>query len=202
MDTVETPDLTALEERTYRASIDHGLIDVVLGGYFVVLGAALSLEWFRYSGLIGGLAGGFAFPLGLVLRRALVDPRLGHVRLNPSRRARVRLAPAVAVGALCAVILAGFWVAGRRAEFTVYPGFIPAMAFAAPIALAGYVLGIRRMYLYGALLLIERAVDASSGPPFEFLYWPSGLVIAAAGLFVLRRFLSRYPLPTGAGADA
>lgn len=199
---MDTSDLAALEERTYLASIDHGLIDITIGGFFMVLGGVLSLELFGYVGLVVGLASGLAFPLVMALRRSIVAPRLGYARLRADRRLRIRWAPVAAAGAMGVVILAGFRVWGQRAEFAVFPGFIPAMVFVVPIAVAGYILGIRRMYFYGALLLIERVLDASWGPPFEFMYWPSGLVMAVTGLFVLRRFLDRHPLPTGAGADA
>jgi hypothetical protein len=198
---MDSPDLAALERRTYRESFDHGLIDILLGGYLVVLGLQLSFK-LGPMGLVGGLMGGAAFPIGYALRKALVEPRIGYVKFSPARRSRVRWGPCIAAALMVAIILIGIWAIGRRAEFYLFPGFFPAIVFALPIAVCGYFLEIQRMYLYGAMLVLERWLDAASGEPFEWMYWPSGLIIAAIGFVVLARFLRRYPLLHGVNKGA
>ena len=190
-------ELADLERRTYRAAADDGLADILLGAFLVFLGAAIGRET-PYAGLLGGLAAAFAFTIWKTLRRTLVEPRAGYVRLQPARSRRIRLAQCLAAVAMALVIAAGLWFTdGGRATDTWFPG----LAFAIPVAIVGYFAELDRWYFYAAAIMVERLVDSWAGGPADWLFWPSGTLIALAGAVMLLRFLRRYPRREGSGSE-
>lgn len=190
-------ELTDLERRTYRAAVDDGLADVLLGAFLVVLGVVLTLD-VRYAGLFGGLAGALAVGSWRGLRSTIAEPRVGYVRLQPARSRRIRLGQCFAVVAMALVIAAGLWFAdGGRATDTWLPGLV----FAIPVAVAGYFAELDRWYFYAAAIMVERLLDSLGGGPVDWLFWPSGALIAVAGSILLLRFLQRYPRRPGNAAE-
>ena len=192
-----TNELADLEHRTYRTAADDGLADVLLGAFLVVLGLAVG-EDIPYGGLLGGLAGSLAVTGWISLRRTFIEPRVGYVRLAPTRSRRVRLAACLGAVAMALVIAVGIaFTDGGPATDTWFPGLV----FAVPIAVAGYYAELNRWYWYAAAIMVERFVDSLSGRPVDWLFWPSGAIIAMVGTVMLLRFLRRYPRKAHSGAD-
>ena len=190
---MDSEQLAELERRTYRAAYDDGLWDILLGVHLVVLGIGISAGLGPRNGWLGGLTGGLAFPVWLLLRKTITEPRVGYVRLHPTRIAKLRRRPFVVFALMLLILALGVWVS---------QGF-GSLVYSVPFAAAGYLFEVRRFYLYAGLIALERALDSASGTPHDWMYWPSGLVMVGSGLLVLASFLRRYPAkPKGVGADA
>lgn len=182
-------ELRELEQRTFRAAVDDGFWDILLGMHFVIIGTSISagLET-PLIGAIGGAFGASILPLHWYLRRALITPRIGHFRLNEARRSRIRWAHFVAVALIVVVVItAGLWLNDR------FPGLFPMLVFVLPLAACGYFLEIRRHYFYAAVLAIERSLDAASGSPYDWMFWPTGVIVIATGAIVIAQFFKQYP---------
>lgn len=77
------------------------------------------------------------------------------------------------------------------------------LVFAAPLAVAGYLLEMRRLYAYSVLILLERALDYAVGARWEWPFWPSGAAITLSALLVLSRFMRQHPVRVNeVGSDA
>jgi hypothetical protein len=96
---------------------------------------------------------------------------------------------------MVATILAGVWLGGQPYTNLVFP----ARVFAVPLVAAAFWLEIPRLYAYAGIIAAERALDALSGGPHDWVLWPSGLLITVTGVQLLAAFLRRFP--AGAGAD-
>jgi hypothetical protein len=191
-------ELSKLEHRTYRLVADDGLADIMLGAFLLFFGLALARS-LPYAGLLGGALGALALSAWRPLRKRVVEPRVGYVRLTEGRAARIRLAQCLAALAMVLVIAAALWFTdGGRAADTWLPG----LAFAGPVVIVGYIADLGRWYFYAAVMMGERFIDSLSGGPVDWLFWPSGAVVAVAGAVVLVCFLQRYPRGRGDDAQA
>jgi hypothetical protein len=188
-----TNDLASLERRTYQ-TFDDGLADILLGGFLTVVGVIMSFELDVNVGLVSGLLAAAAFPAWRALRRAIAEPRVGYVRLLAARSRRVNLGQCVGAAAMAAIILYGvFFTDGGRDVDTWFPGLV----FAIPLAVLGYFADLPRWYWYAAIIMLERLADSWSAGPSEWLFWPSGAIIAICGASALARFMQRYPRKNG-----
>lgn len=183
-------ELASLERRTYRTT-DDGIADILVGVFFMAVGIAMSFERGLNVGIVSGLLAAAAFPVWRGLRRGIAEPRVGYVRLHAARSRRMRLGQCVGAAAMAAIILVGvFFTDGGRQVDTWFVGLV----YAVPLAVVAYFADLPRWYAYAGVIMIERAADSLSGGPHEWLFWPSGVIIAAIGAVVLARFLRRYPI--------
>ena len=186
-------DLASLERRTYK-TFDDGIADILIGVFLVIVGVIMSFELGVNVGLVSGLLAAAAFPAWRALRRGIAEPRVGYVRLLAARSSRLKLGQCVGAAVMAAIILLGvFFTDGGRAVDTWFPGLV----FAIPLAVVGYFADLPRWYGYAAVIMLERVADAMSAGPNEWLFWPSGAIIALCGANVLARFVQRYPRKNG-----
>jgi hypothetical protein len=143
------------EQRAFRATLDHGLWDLLLGCctlVFVIV-PFLSSRWgdFWSSFLLVPVFGIAYFALGW-LKRAIVTPRVGVVEFRPPRLARLRRFNVILVVAMTLALTLGLLSASNIS----WPGWVHAASFALVVlmafGIAAYFLGFARLYLYGALL--------------------------------------------------
>ena len=149
-------------------------------------------------GIFGGLAAALAFTIWQALRRTVVEPRVGYVRLQPARSRRIRgLRPSYRCRCDGARDCRGF-LAHRRRPSDGY--LVPGYRVRDPRCHCGLLRGA------GSLVFLCRRdhgrasfVDSWYGGPADWLFWPSGTIIVIAGAVMLLRFLRRYPGRVGDG---
>lgn len=168
---MENDDLKALERRVYLASSDDGLWDVVLAAFVAMFALApllsTSLGDFWSVAVFVPFWGAVYLAVSLV-RRLLLTPRLGSVRLGRARMARLRRFALVMVAVNLAALVAGFVAAFQAPTSGWWPTVELALMPLVFLSLAAYLLEIRRFFVYGLIL----SVAAVAGE----LLWQEGLV--------------------------
>ena len=189
-------DLDAMERDAYRAWWSDGILDIYLGVSLLWIGAMWT--WINdLSGIAGVFPAIFVAPM-LATHRRFVETRLGHVEWRPARRGWERRNQLLMLAAGTALLLLGVLtyvlVQGSvSGGLGLAPGILAWLLALLAIGLA-FVLDARRMLLYATVLSISGTVvvllQAEPG-------WPMlacGAVATVTGLFMLRRFVDRYPV--------
>jgi hypothetical protein len=214
MDTNPTPppnldaELSRAQRRTVQYWFQDGLVEVFVGGTFLLLAlyiTAMGVLPGPVAGMMGGLLPAafllIYFAGQHLVRRAkegLVYPRTGYIsyeRSSPLRRGTSAVAGAV-VAALFVVLI-------RKAPSL--EAWIPAMN---GLFIAALLLLLNRSARLSRLSLVS-AVAAVAGLVLALAGWPTGLaisalfaivgaVMAATGATALRRYLRHAPPPEGA----
>lgn len=192
------PELSRLEERLQRERFSDGSVDLIVAAALLAL---THYFWWRepYGIILMGVAGPLAWRL---LRRSVVEPRLGRVRPSALRAEKQRSAGRRIGVASAGALLLGVWIfltlgglEGRVPDFAREVRLPFGGLFAAFIALWGFSLGQVRVVAYGAVVLVAFLaawpLGGYSALPMT-LAAASGLVLALA-LLRLRRFLAAYP---------
>lgn len=197
--------LGELERQSYRSRWKDGTLDLTGGLGVLAVGGSWSFEVFWGVGVLWPLLMGFWF----VLRRQLVEPRIGRVRFRRERRETEKsgIQGSVLLGAgllLIVLVFQVFQVRSGGGFGTWLQAWIPALpcALLALMALIVFALtGLGRFVVYAALLLITASVatplEVEPGPQMLI----AGGIITLAGLLRFARFLSGHPLPAAEGED-
>lgn len=190
--------LGQLERRTYRLVVDHGVFDVLIGGFLVAIGLMLHAD-LDYMPVVAFLLGAVAHHEA---RRRLIEPRIGHVRLRSDRSARMK---AWRWSTLATLVVAVFGVLALRGLGWIdYPeGARPLIVtgcLALPLALAAGLFGIRRWFIHAAVVLAGGVVEWWGGLAYGSSWYFSGGVVVLIGLVLLVRFLAANPVADG-GSD-
>jgi hypothetical protein len=189
--------LDKLEQRAWTAYFEDGLIDICLGLYLLGGGIRMLADNVWYNLLV--LGGILVLAIG---KRFITYPRLGRVKFGPSRRIRNRKAlVATAVAIIASFVLIVFVLTGRapsRAVTAPVFGF----GFILLFGLIAYFTEFSRLYFYAFLLgitwyLIELR-DNSVGPIASLI---AGGIALVVGIFMLGRFIRRYPVLGRGEAD-
>jgi hypothetical protein len=196
--------LRDLERNMYRASIQDGILDIQIGCMLLIfvlpiyLGPKLGDFW---SSVVF-LPLWFLVIYGLrAYRKKVVQPRIGRIQYGTFRKKRLqRVNIIILIVNLIALILGLFsfiqfkelsgWVISARFSIILLIGF----------SLAGYMLEIPRIYLYGILIsaapmigeyLYQNLGFSHHGFPITFGFLSAVLVLT--GLVILFRLLKKYP---------
>ena len=183
-----------IERRAYLSLFEDGLWDILLGLFLAGWGLALRLD-------MAWLTGAFfviLYPAVLGLKRSLTYPRSGYVRIAGAQRQKMKM---VVLGLV-------LFFAGLAALLLVWAGEIPAWLreyfmffFAVMLALVivalGYWWRVYRWFLYAVLLVASSAFYQWGGTPLEYSFIIPGTVIILVGVYLLARFLQKYPRPAG-----
>lgn len=186
-------DFKKLQQRTYQSYHQDGLIDMIIGLSFIGFGLNMA---FDNSGFI------FLAWLPIILyvpfKNRVTVPRIGYVKFTASNRI---LVAAVLAGLL--VLLLGifvFLIAGPEhipaplnawlKQYHMLPlGIIAALCFAG----AALLTSINRLYAYAILIVIIFAGGTWLGITPATYVIITGLLIEATGIWMLARFLKKYP---------
>lgn len=198
--------LKEAERQVFRAAFQDGLLDILIGCLFLQLAfvpfLAPALGDFWSSVLFLPLWVGVILGISW-LRKHVLSPRLGTVRLGRSRQLKMRKFN-IALGI---VLLAGLAL-GLAAFFSVdmTPGWVIAGLFGLMLlllfGLAAFYLDSRRMLLYGVLNLFTPLLGEwlyqNQGVPHHG--WPVAFGAMAAitlctGLIIFVRLLRANPVP-------
>jgi hypothetical protein len=169
-----------------------GLWDILLGIY--LLGWGFSI-WRDMVAVMGGLWVGIYF-LVLGLKRILVYPRAGYIKLSEARKQQMRM---VILGSvlflLGLVVMTAFAINSRPQWLNDYFLFMLITMFAGVIAVLGYWWRVTRWYIYATITFLGAAAQQWLGLPEELGFFIPGGIIGLFGVWLLIRFLRKYPKP-------
>ena len=179
--------LSRLESRSYRLSVDHGLIDILIGAVLIAFGLMLHAD-LDYMPVIVFFMCAIAYPRA---RRRLIEPRIGHVRLHEDRVARLKTWKRLTFGVL---LIAVFGILALRGLGWIdYPEnaapLIVAGCFSLALAVAAWLFGIRRGFAWATILLAGGLIEWRFGLSHGLSWYFSGGLVVLAGMLMLTRFL-------------
>ncbi len=185
------------ESRLFQGYWQDGSLDLAAGLALVTMG----IFWLTGPTVAQPFAPLIAFVLYPTLRRFVTEPRLGHVRFNAQRRAKLRLGHwvmlALGVVALSLGIGLYFMRGGGLAESSLASTLVPGL----PAALVGIMsiggaimLGLGRFLGYAAVLITAGAVVvvADAHPGWALL--AGGVATTLWGVVLMFRFVREYPI--------
>jgi hypothetical protein len=196
--------LRDLERNMYRDSIQDGILDIQIGCMLLmfVLPIYLSPKLGDFWSSVVFLPLWFLVIFGLrAYRKKVVQPRVGRIQYGTFRKKRLRrLNRIILVFNLIALILGLL----SFIQFTELSGWIISARFSIILligfSLAGYMLEIPRIYLYGILIsaapmvgeyLYQNLGFSHHGFPITFGFLSAVLVLT--GLVILVSLLKKYP---------
>jgi hypothetical protein len=193
-------DLKKLERRAFLTFFQDGLWDIFIGLFVLGWGLSMLMDT---DYLIGVWFLAFWF-IALGLKRWLTYPRIGYARLGQQKtRVVSRLVIILAVVALAGALMAVLVSSGSRPQWLM--DYFP-MLFSGMLALivAGIAvwLGAYRFVLHAAFILIAGAVHQWLGVKWPHTFIAAGALSIIIGLYVLFRFLRRYPRASQEEIDA
>ena len=190
--------LGRLESRSYRLSVDHGLIDILIGAVLIAFGLMLHAD-LDYMPVIVFFIGAIAYPRA---RRRLIEPRIGHVRLHEDRVARLKTWKWLTFGVLLIGIFGVLTLRGLG--WIDYPENVAPLivtgCFALALAVAAWLFGIRRGFAWAAILFAGGLAEWRFGLDYGVSWYFSGGLVVLAGLLMLVHFM-RANSPLGEESD-
>jgi hypothetical protein len=190
--------LAELEDTTYFARFDDGLLDLYIGASLLWMGAAWM--WFEDLAAFAGFMPALLATPFAGWRSRFLRERGGYVRFTEARRRweRRNLAVFVGIGLAVAgaVVLLLGTVAGtdRDPAQWLAPGII-ALIVAAMVGMVAAVSRVPRLAWYSLLLVVgglgAAALDTNPGAPLLL----AGLVITSWATLLVRRYLKAHPAP-------
>ena len=184
-------DFKKLQQRTYESYQQDGLIDMIIGLGMIGFGLMLAFDssvflFMSWMPII------FYVPF----KNRITVPRIGYVKFSSSN---LRLALALGAGLLVMLFVVGLYlfVVSENISLQVrewlgqylWLGGLVAVCFLG----AALLTGITRFYAYAGLILLIFSVGTWLGiqPPIFVII--SGLLIEITGVWLLVRFLVKYP---------
>jgi hypothetical protein len=186
---------TSPGDRVYEACWQDGSIDLFAG----VAAAGIGVAWIFDLVVMGPIAPALAIPLWVAFRRRVIEPRLGHVRFDSSRRRRLKRAHVVLIAVGCATLILGvatyFASGGARPEWfrSVVPA-LPGVLVGIAGALSALMFAIPRLALYAVPFVLGGLGVAALDTDPGWALLAGGLVAATTGCVLLVRFAWQFPL--------
>lgn len=194
-------DFKKLQQKTYQSYHQDGLIDMIIGIGFIGFGLNMALDNSAFLFLAW-----MPIILYVPFKNRITVPRIGYVKFSGSN---TRLFIFVAV--LLLVSLAGiffFLFTGQAnippqlsawiGQYHMLPlGGIAALCFVG----AGLLTGITRLYAYAVLTIGMFAAGIWLGIQQSIFVMATGFLIEAVGIWLLIRFLQKYPNATEESAN-
>ena len=197
------PDLKKVEIKSFQMIfLSDGLLDIYLGLTLIPYITWIYSDW-AGSGILNGMVFVLFFPLFLYLKKRIVAPRVGMIKPGPARRRKMKLlvlATILAVLVTIAMIVFTGRAGGEASRMVVgIPMVFWAFSLAAVLitSIVAWLIDWPRLIVYGLLVAVTIPVDAvyflrSGRIPLTVIPM---LVMVGTGIFLLVRFLRRYPLP-------
>ena len=188
-------DFKKLQQKTYQSYHQDGLIDIIIG--LAIIGFGLNMA---FDNAVFSFMGWLPIIFYVPFKNRLTVPRIGYVKFSASNK----IVFGLVFGGLLVLLLGVFVfvLSGRNAfsldlqawlrqYYMLLFGGVAALCFLG----AGLLTGITRLYMYAFLFLLIFAVGTwlNLHPSWYVLF--TGSLIEAVGLWMMVRFLRRYPLP-------
>jgi len=182
---------TALKKKAFLSFHKDGIIDILMGWDLTVIGVSLYLH--KLSPLSGFIALAPLF-FYMPLKLKITFPRLGHAQFRTHRTLSVWLAGVVGGFFLLAAIIFGF--------FNNSPS-----GFVGPIALAllgiaftmVLISGFNRILAYAILIPLYFIVGFGLSILSPVMIIATGVILMALGIWMLVKFLRKYPIQAKEG---
>jgi hypothetical protein len=194
--------LKEIERRAYTSYHQDGVIDITIA-VVVFLFSIIMLGDMPWMGGIGGIAGILAVSLYASFKKFVTVPRIGYVKF-PQQRAQRMVAIAVALGTLSAFM--GLIALLQTTSQGTTPDWLMLLidnymltigtAVAALFLLGGYAFKTKRIYAYALLTLVLFVAGHFIYFPLYYYLTALGILTLACGLFLMIRFVSKYPKST------
>lgn len=183
-------DLQQIKKKVYMSYFQDGLWDILLGIY--LMGWGLSI-WQDLVAVMGGMWVVIYFAV-LAIKRAVVYPRSGYIKLNESRKQMMRLVIMGAVVFLLGLTVFGAFVFNSRpAWLDKYFMFLLITMLVVVITTMGYWWRVTRWYVFAAILFIGAAAQQWLNMPVELGFFIPGGIIAVYGIGLFIIFMRKYP---------
>jgi len=201
--TRQPKNLGELERQSYRSRWQDGLLDLTGGLGVLAVGGSWTCELFWGVGFIAPVL----IVLWLLLRRRVVEPRIGKVRFRlerrESERSGIQGSLLFGVGLLAMVLVIQLFrmrsEGGVDAWVSDWIAALPSVLLALMALAAAALTGLGRFVAYAGVLLATATVATPLGMEPGAQMAISGAVITVVGLFLFARFLSGHPLPEATG---
>jgi MFS family permease len=201
--------LKEIEQKVFRTYFMDGLWDIY--GALILLGFGLTMLT-GWSYLM--LAFAILAVILLLFRQRIVMPRLGQVKFSSDRREKTKRSKLIAMVTLTFTMLLGViffvlystdnmpgWLDIWMGDYflVVFGGVLAIL-----VAVAAYIVGVWRYYIYAVLTFVAYVVanilrpDDMEGVPIIV----AGGIILISGVIILMRFLRKYPVPPQETGDA
>jgi hypothetical protein len=202
---VEDADPSELEKILLRKYLDHGLVDLTVGIFFIsiLIAGIVDSSW---SSLFVSTPLIIMGSLGPLLWKKIVTPRLGYVKWGKigsgrANRPAVLLYVITGVFFTFAVVVAlsdPRYPSDREIELhRIIIGILCLLIF----SITGLVTGVSRFHYYGvaavSIFIVAHLMDASAFSSFGTL----GIIIFINGALLLERFLREHPILDAEGED-
>jgi len=186
--------IKSLEKTAFQSFWDDGLLDLMSGLVILIVG----LSWWQQVAVLGVVFPAICASMWHPLRRRLVEPRMGYVEFSGRRELKVRgfrhglIAFITGTSVLGMVVLA-LWQEQKIPQPTEWIAGFPMILVAIPALFFMFFTHCRRFLVYALLLLVAAIEVIVLGVEPHVGLIASGALISLSGLFLLVRFLARYP---------
>lgn len=200
-------DLEEIERRVHQSVFQDGLMEIIMGGFLLVVSALFATSMMALIPLISLLVIFLGNPLLERAKKRYIYPRIGYVKLRPEKEADPK---GIAVAAIVFVVI----LLGSIGIFNLMMGkdrglafwfkyFLPGstgfMLAIGPFWL-GETYGVRRGYVFAVLFLLSGIVIpvlgiASGYEAIGFECLLVGVISLISGVIMFTRFLRKYPIP-------
>lgn len=191
----EDINLKAIERKAWTSYFEDGLLDILIGAMLLIGGIRSIADYGWYILLILPLI--LILPLGKMF---ITTPRLGHVKFGPARKLKqTKVIAVLAISVLATFTLLmlpklGFALPPKMLISPVVAGWIVVI-----FGVLAYYLDFRRLFTYGLLFAMSEVLSGLFGVYIGAMaQMISGIGVLLIGLFVLARFLRKYPQPVEA----
>jgi hypothetical protein len=198
--------LKEAERKVFRTSYNDGLLDILMGCFFLIFVIApflsVSLGDF-WSSAVFLPFWALVYLVIWLLRKFVVVPRIGVVKFGPLRKTRLMKFTLIMLVINFLALVLGLVVAfSFRRSGVIYP-FTLGLFLLFGFSLAAYFLDLNRLYVYALLLAIspligewlwQRGLVTHHGYPTTFGVVSAIMILTGVVIFV--RLLQKNPLPT------
>ena len=194
----ENFDLNQVKKKVYLSYFKDGLWDTLLGLYLIGWGLSI---WQDLVAVMGGMWVVIYFSV-LGIKRAVVYPRSGYIKLNEARKQQMRMVTLGVVLFLLGLFGFGAFAFSTRPEWLDdYFMFLLITMMAVVIAILGYWWRVARWYAYALIVFAGAAAQQWLDIPLELGFFIPGGIIALYGVGLFIQFMKRYPKPNREGQD-
>ncbi|MCW4034626.1 MAG: hypothetical protein NWF03_04610 [Candidatus Bathyarchaeota archaeon] len=187
-----------IERKAYTSYHEDGILEITVAVVVFTFAIMMMIDmpW------LGGIAGALAVSFYAGIKKLVTIPRIGYVRL-PVQRAQKITAIALVLGIVAMV--AGMFAFVQTTSSGVpdwllflidYYMITIGVAVAVLFLLGAYAFKTTRMYAYALLTATMFVGGYFLTYPLYYYLAALGTIILAAGLFMLARFINKYPKPT------
>jgi hypothetical protein len=183
-------DLKQIKRKVYMSYFQDGLWDILLGVFLVCWGLMVT---FDFVAVMGGFWLVF-YMLILALKRWLVYPRAGYIKIPEARKQQIRMVILGVVVFLAGVAMIPIFIIDSRPEwFSEYFMMMLGTMFALVVVFLASWWRVNRWYAYAVLILVAFISHQWLDTELNLSFFIPGGIIAIYGFALLALFLRRYP---------